>query len=64
MDLTFTTGPFGEPLPLGEVILGKFKNKQIECTVSSCQHTGSRRFTVPEEKRTDVNIALKGRREK
>ena len=40
------------------VILGKFKNKQVRCGVPSCRHTGTRVFQLPEEKRTDVNIAV------
>lgn len=45
-------------LPLVDVILGKFKNKQIKCRVRGCAHAGSRIFETTEEKRTDVNIAL------
>jgi hypothetical protein len=44
--------------PLVQVILGKFKLKQIKCIVPGCSYPGSRVFDVPEEKRTDVNIAL------
>ncbi len=44
--------------PLVQVMLGKFKLKQIKCIVSGCSYSGSRVFDVPEEKRTDVNIAL------
>jgi uncharacterized LabA/DUF88 family protein len=45
-------------LPLVEVILGKFKTKQIECQVQTCTFPGQRFFSSYEEKRTDVNIAL------
>lgn len=45
-------------LPGVHVILGKFKMKQIKCRVSECVYPGSRVFYAPEEKRTDVNIAL------
>lgn len=45
-------------LPLVHVILGKFKNKQISCRVRGCTYSGRRTFDAPEEKRTDVNIAL------
>ncbi len=31
-------------LPLVNVILGKFKNKQIKCRVPGCAHAGSRIF--------------------
>ena len=44
--------------PLVEVMLGKFKLKQIKCAVPGCSYSGSRLFDMPEEKRTDVNIAL------
>jgi len=40
------------------VILGKFKNKKARCGVVSCAHGGPKWFKVPEEKRTDVNIAI------
>ncbi len=45
-------------LPRVEIILGKFKSKRIKCLVSGCRYSGSRFFQMPEEKRTDVNIAL------
>jgi len=44
--------------PLVQVMLGKFKLKQVRCGVAGCDYPGSRVFDVPEEKRTDVNIAL------
>lgn len=44
--------------PLIEVLLGLYKNKTIKCGVRICHHTGSKEFPFPEEKRTDVNIAL------
>lgn len=44
--------------PLVQVMLGKFKLKQVRCGVPGCGYSGSRVFDVPEEKRTDVNIAL------
>ncbi len=44
--------------PLVQVILGKFKLKQVRCGVTNCTYPGSRIFEMPEEKRTDVNIAL------
>ena len=47
-----------ETLPLVEIILGRFKTKQIQCRVAQCTHTGNRFFPTPEEKRTDVNIAV------
>lgn len=40
------------------IILGKFKNKEVACRVAACSHPGRRAFTVPAEKRTDVQIAL------
>lgn len=45
--------------PLVQVILGKFKLKQVKCGVISCTFPGFRIFEMQEEKRTDVNIALK-----
>lgn len=47
-----------DTLPLVDVILGRFKGKQIECEVSGCDFRGRKIFTKPEEKRTDVNIAV------
>lgn len=44
--------------PKVNIILGKFKRKQVKCRVKSCQHDGERVFDSAEEKRTDVNIAL------
>lgn len=40
------------------IIQGKFKAKSIRCGVEKCRHNGTRYFKVPEEKRTDVNIAI------
>ncbi|MBU0641361.1 MAG: NYN domain-containing protein [Planctomycetes bacterium] len=45
-------------LPKVNVILGRFKAKQVRCRVTGCDYTGSRMFDATEEKRTDVNIAL------
>lgn len=44
--------------PLIQIMLGKFKIKQVKCGVIGCTYPGSRIFDIPEEKRTDVNIAL------
>lgn len=44
--------------PMVTAILGKFKNKRIKCTLPGCSYSGSRFFKTPEEKRTDVNIAV------
>jgi len=44
--------------PLVNVVLGKFKDKTVKCGVSACTYVAARRFKVPEEKRTDVNIAI------
>jgi uncharacterized LabA/DUF88 family protein len=44
--------------PLIEVVLGKFKHKNVKCGITSCTTTGSKWFAMPEEKRTDVNIAV------
>jgi uncharacterized LabA/DUF88 family protein len=45
-------------LPKVQVILGRFKTKQVRCQVQACNLPGPRVFLVPEEKRTDVNIAV------
>lgn len=44
--------------PLIKIIEGRFKLKQVKCEVKPCAYSGSRFFQRPEEKRTDVNIAL------
>ena len=44
-------------LPKIHIILGKFKLKRVRCLVKNCQFKGLRIFQMPEEKRTDVNIA-------
>ena len=41
-----------------QIIYGLFKYKKIKCLVKNCTYRGSRVFDVPEEKRTDVNIAI------
>lgn len=48
-------------LPRVHVFLGRFKNKQITCEVAACAATLSKEqriFNKPEEKRTDVSIAV------
>ena len=45
-------------LPRVDIVLGKFKWKDVQCGVKSCRFPGTREFKVPEEKRTDVNIGL------
>ncbi len=47
-----------ETMPKVEILLGKFKKRTVECRVKHCNYSGTRRFEMPEEKRTDVNIAL------
>lgn len=43
---------------LVEVIYGVYKDKKVECKVK-CQHLKKKKFFIkPEEKRTDVNIAI------
>jgi len=37
---------------------GRYKEKTVRCTVPGCGCTGAREFRVPEEKGTDVNIAV------
>jgi uncharacterized LabA/DUF88 family protein len=40
------------------IVEGKFKTREVLCRVRGCRHKGNRIFKAPEEKRTDVNIAL------
>lgn len=47
-----------DTLPLVEIVLGKYKYKTVKCTLSACSFSGPREFQVPEEKRSDVNIAI------
>lgn len=44
--------------PLIELVFGLYKQKNLRCRVESCRHRGSRVYSVPEEKGTDVNIAI------
>jgi 6-hydroxy-3-succinoylpyridine 3-monooxygenase len=45
-------------LPLVRIVLGRYKNKRVKCLDRYCQHPGQRIFQMPEEKHTDVNIAV------
>jgi 6-hydroxy-3-succinoylpyridine 3-monooxygenase len=45
-------------LPRVQVILGRFKERNVKCGVTGCTYTAMKWFKVPEEKRTDVNIAV------
>ena len=45
-------------LPSVQVVLGRFKDRNVKCGVSSCAYAGDKWFKIPEEKRTDVNIAV------
>lgn len=45
-------------LPEVNVVLGRFKAKTVKCRVEECKHQGRRLFRVPEEKQTDVLIAI------
>lgn len=45
-------------LSLVNVILGKYKAKQLVCLVAGCTHAEHRHFQSWEEKRSDVNIAI------
>ena len=47
-----------EILPLVEVILGRFKTKQIQCRVPTCPVPSPRFFTAYEEKRTERQYSL------
>jgi len=45
-------------MPKVKVILGRFKTTHAKCSVPACSYKGDRWFSLPEEKRTDVNIAV------
>jgi 6-hydroxy-3-succinoylpyridine 3-monooxygenase len=45
-------------LPKVQIFQGNFKLKNVECRVAKCTFSGNKFFKVPEEKHTDVNIAL------
>ncbi|MEX2119778.1 MAG: NYN domain-containing protein [Pirellulales bacterium] len=47
-----------ETLPLMRIILGKFKTRNVLCRLPACTFAGDKLFQAPEEKRTDVNIAI------
>lgn len=50
-----------ETLPLVNVVLGRYKNKSVKCHVAPplcALPSKDRIFSIPEEKRTDVNIAV------
>lgn len=47
-----------ETLPKVRTVMGRFKYKRVKCSVPECTFAGNRVFSVPEEKRTDVQIAL------
>lgn len=49
-----------ETLPLVNVVRGRYKNKSVKCSVQKICNVsdGDRFFSIPEEKRTDVNIAV------
>jgi uncharacterized LabA/DUF88 family protein len=44
--------------PLVEITLGRFKTKNVKCGVAACTMAGNKWYLMPEEKRTDVNIAV------
>lgn len=46
-------------LPKVRIILGKHKTKRLLCSVPLCTHSGDRMIVKYEEKRTDVNIAIR-----
>ncbi len=45
-------------LPKVTVVLGRYMYKPMTCRVQPCTFAGKRAFMRPEEKQTDVNIAL------
>lgn len=40
------------------ITLGRYAFREMTCRVLGCHHPGSKQFKRPEEKQTDVNIAL------
>ena len=46
-------------LPKLRIFLGKYKTKRVLCNVRLCTHAGDRMIVKWEEKRTDVNIAIR-----
>lgn len=44
--------------PKVNVVLGRYKEKSVRCTVRHCTIPQPREFRVPEEKGTDVHIAI------
>lgn len=44
--------------PLVDVVFGLYKKKRLKCRTQGCTYTGVKEYLVPEEKGTDVNIAL------
>lgn len=45
-------------LPRMNVVLGRYMHKPVACRVHACTFARKREFMRPEEKQTDVNIAL------
>ena len=44
--------------PRVAIQVGRYKEKIVRCTATGCSYAGTREFRVPEEKATDVNIAV------
>lgn len=42
-----------------EIVEGRLERREKECRAHQCAHAGSRNFSVPVEKMTDVNLALR-----
>ncbi|MBE9191949.1 NYN domain-containing protein [Gloeocapsopsis crepidinum LEGE 06123] len=45
-------------LPIIEIVFGLYKLKELRCRIKECRYQGNKAYKVPEEKGTDVNIAL------
>jgi 6-hydroxy-3-succinoylpyridine 3-monooxygenase len=45
-------------LPLIDIVFGLYKLKSLRCKIKDCGYQGDKSYKVPEEKGTDVNIAL------
>jgi 6-hydroxy-3-succinoylpyridine 3-monooxygenase len=45
-------------LPMIEMVFGHYKLKSLQCRIKDCGYQGNKSYKVPEEKGTDVNIAL------
>jgi uncharacterized LabA/DUF88 family protein len=45
-------------LPSVKIVLGLFQNREVSCRIDCGKPIPEKKYTVPEEKKTDVNIAV------